>query len=1040
MKNLTTGVTPLPRSLHSATVINDKMYVFGGWVPLTTDNSIQEKEWKCTNTLAVLNLETLQWDYVSNEVLDDSAPRARAGHSAVAINNRLFIWSGRDGYRKAWNNQVCCKDLWYLETEKPQAPTRVQLAKATTSTFEISWSSVPTAECYIIQIQKLEAQPVVTSAPETFGVSATKKFALTPAQRLSAELSANGLSSHMNAKNSSLPSSHHTAPSAETNSTFATPVTPTAAAAAHLSALNSNLKIISIAKTQTSTTQPAATVAANTNQLSGMAALAAAAAAQQPQKVSFATPLTSAQATKANPTTSQSIRIISPQVISSGVAGAKLTPGTNQPMIRLITSNVPGGGGMTTKQILVKTSPGNAGQSVLTLVKTSQGMALKTTGGSGNNTTQMLRVVSSQPANSKSAADVITSSAPTSSASSINLPTTASPSATKKPTIISPATVSITSGSPKVLNNSQNFKIVVPASNSARAPGALVTTNAPNAPVSQQVSFRWPAGSVLPSNQKTIRIPATMVKGGLGGPQKILLSTGQPIRIMTSGAGGTGTQQRLVLLSTGQTLTTTSAAIVNAAGSSGGSITVHNPATAINPSSTVAAASVNLGSTTATSASAAATATTTSVNIPQTDGPDDELPDPSSATDESAKTTETTTLVSKEASQPLPPPLPILSASNNVDMTEPSESAPKEDLPDQTNSGDSKELPMDNSTEASSELQPPPPPSALLPSSAPPAPVVAVDAAASTTIAGNPLNPISEQNSVTLADVEGIIKADTQAAAAAAPVVSSNAVSLNPLVNTPLQTPIVPAPTLSTPTQSTPILPLPPAPMLAPAIVPAENSVAQKFHWYDVGVVRGNQCTISGFQVPINESLVKYDPERDVYPNLIPSYQGFQKVNLSSGTAYKIRVAAINPCGRGPWSESFTNLKTCLPGYPSAPTSIKITKGPEGAHISWSIVNTDDDILEYSVYLAIKNTVSSTPVGSLSFLKVYSGTVASCIVGQDYLESAYLDHVNKPAIIFRIAARNIKGYGPATQVRWLQELAAPLSVPSRKRPSSAVND
>lgn len=31
-----------------------------------------------------------------------------------------------------------------------------------------------------------------------------------------------------------------------------------------------------------------------------------------------------------------------------------------------------------------------------------------------------------------------------------------------------------------------------------------------------------------------------------------------------------------------------------------------------------------------------------------------------------------------------------------------------------------------------------------------------------------------------------------------------------------------------------------------------------------------------------------------------------------------------------------------------------------------------------------------------------------------------MDYTSKPAIIFRIAARNDKGYGPATQVRWLQ--------------------
>lgn len=35
------------------------MFVFGGWVPANTDDvkgTQNEKEWKCTNTLACLNL------------------------------------------------------------------------------------------------------------------------------------------------------------------------------------------------------------------------------------------------------------------------------------------------------------------------------------------------------------------------------------------------------------------------------------------------------------------------------------------------------------------------------------------------------------------------------------------------------------------------------------------------------------------------------------------------------------------------------------------------------------------------------------------------------------------------------------------------------------------------------------------------------------------------------------------------------------------------------------------------------------------------
>jgi host cell factor len=113
------------------------MYVFGGWVPLVLDDAKgdkHEKEWKCTNTLACLNLgelncdlpiklkfskfeflstETMTWEELNLETDEENIPRARAGHCAVGIHSRLYIWSGRDGYRKAWNNQVRVSSIFY---------------------------------------------------------------------------------------------------------------------------------------------------------------------------------------------------------------------------------------------------------------------------------------------------------------------------------------------------------------------------------------------------------------------------------------------------------------------------------------------------------------------------------------------------------------------------------------------------------------------------------------------------------------------------------------------------------------------------------------------------------------------------------------------------------------------------------------------------------------------------------------------------------------------------------------------------------------
>ena len=52
---------------------------------------------------------------------------------------------------------------------------------------------------------------------------------------------------------------------------------------------------------------------------------------------------------------------------------------------------------------------------------------------------------------------------------------------------------------------------------------------------------------------------------------------------------------------------------------------------------------------------------------------------------------------------------------------------------------------------------------------------------------------------------------------------------------------------------------------------------------------------------------------------------GWKKMDLQPGFAYRFRIAGINTVGRGAWSE-FSAFKTCLPGYPGAPSSIKIQK------------------------------------------------------------------------------------------------------------------
>lgn len=144
------GIPPSPRSLHSANLIGSRMFLFGGLIN-ESDNFL---EFATSNTLYCLDLDKKEWNTIELE----NGPKARAAHAAVAANNRIYIFSGRNDY--TFSNDTspdCLDDFWYLEIDNPMRVERVEMTRCSTMNIEIKWDRVPNANCYLVEIRRVQA-------------------------------------------------------------------------------------------------------------------------------------------------------------------------------------------------------------------------------------------------------------------------------------------------------------------------------------------------------------------------------------------------------------------------------------------------------------------------------------------------------------------------------------------------------------------------------------------------------------------------------------------------------------------------------------------------------------------------------------------------------------------------------------------------------------------------------------------------------------------------------------------------------------------
>lgn len=112
-----TGNIPGVRDGHSACIYGQYMYIFGGFEE-------QINQFSCD--VHCLNLETMVWNYIPTT---NTPPSYRDFHSATVMNDRMYIFGGRGDRHSPHHtqNEIYCPKLMYLDlkTRKWHTPNTI---------------------------------------------------------------------------------------------------------------------------------------------------------------------------------------------------------------------------------------------------------------------------------------------------------------------------------------------------------------------------------------------------------------------------------------------------------------------------------------------------------------------------------------------------------------------------------------------------------------------------------------------------------------------------------------------------------------------------------------------------------------------------------------------------------------------------------------------------------------------------------------------------------------------------------------------------
>lgn len=101
------GMSPFAKDGHSACVIKNKMYIFGGFEYFSDQYS---------HDVYCLDFDSMIWTYIA---ATGPIPSPRDFHTAVPVDDRMYIFGGRGdlNLRDYPDEELYCSELFYLDTK-----------------------------------------------------------------------------------------------------------------------------------------------------------------------------------------------------------------------------------------------------------------------------------------------------------------------------------------------------------------------------------------------------------------------------------------------------------------------------------------------------------------------------------------------------------------------------------------------------------------------------------------------------------------------------------------------------------------------------------------------------------------------------------------------------------------------------------------------------------------------------------------------------------------------------------------------------------